>query len=156
MPLSDGDTASGAYSRADRLLHRIALGSAPVLEMSFDIERSRFGRAARARAAGGAPVFVAGLARAGTTIVTRMLHDSGVFASLTYRDMPFPLAPNSWHGMTRAMKPHASEKSRNAKRRTIASRPSAICHSGSFADSPARSASVSLATIVVSSLGLAA
>jgi hypothetical protein len=112
MPLSDGDTANGAYSRADRLLHRIALGSAPVLEMSFDIERSRFGRAAGERAGGGAPVFVAGLARAGTTIVTRMLHDSGHFASLTYRDMPFPLAPNSWHGMTRNMKRQVERRER--------------------------------------------
>lgn len=72
---------------------------APVLDLSFDIERSRHGAAARAREAG-APVFVAGLARAGTTIILRLLHDTGDFASLTYRDMPFPLAPNSWAKMT--------------------------------------------------------
>ena len=97
MSLSDGSSAGG-YSRADRLLHRIAMTGA-VLDLSFDIERSRFGAAARAQA-GGAPVFVAGLARAGTTIILRVLHETGAFASLTYRDMPFPLAPNSWHRMT--------------------------------------------------------
>ena len=96
MPSSDGASAPGAYSLADRLLHRIALGSVAVLDMSFDIERSRYSSAAQAREDGGAPVFVTGLARAGTTILMRMLHASGNFASLTYRDMPFPLAPNSW------------------------------------------------------------
>lgn len=73
--------------------------NAAVLDLSFDIERSRHGAAARAREAG-APVFVAGLARAGTTVILRLLHASGAFASLTYRDMPFPLAPNSWQKMT--------------------------------------------------------
>lgn len=41
-------------------------------------------------------MFVVGLARAGTTILMRLLHDSGAFATLSYRDMPFPLAPNTW------------------------------------------------------------
>lgn len=99
MPSSAGAGATGAYSAADRLLHRIALGSAAVLEISFDLERARYGGAAGGDA-GGAPVFVAGLARAGTTILTRLFHDSGAFASLTYRDMPFPLAPNSWQAMS--------------------------------------------------------
>ncbi len=92
----------GGYGRADRLLHHLAMRRA-VLDMSFDIERSRYGAAARAREMG-APVFVTGLARAGTTILLRLLHESGVFASLTYRDMPFPLAPNSWLRMSRGMR----------------------------------------------------
>lgn len=95
MPSSAGDSAPATYSAADRLLHRIALTHA-VMELSFDIERSRYGKAAAALPDGGAPVFVTGLARAGTTILMRRLHDTGRFASLTYRDMPFPLAPNSW------------------------------------------------------------
>lgn len=41
-------------------------------------------------------VFVTGLARAGTTVLMRALHSSGCFRSLTYRDMPFVLAPNLW------------------------------------------------------------
>lgn len=98
MSSSDGGSAGGGYSRADRLLHRLAMNPA-VLDISFDLERSRFGATARARD-GGAPVFVTGLARAGTTVLLRLLHDSGAFASLTYRDMPFPLAPNSWQRMS--------------------------------------------------------
>src|SRR3546814_6546092 len=44
----------------------------------------------------GEHVFVTGLARAGTTVMLRHLHRSGAFRSLTYRDMPFVLAPNLW------------------------------------------------------------
>jgi len=98
MSSPDGGSPGTGYSRADRLLHRLAMNPA-VLDMSFDLERSRYGAAARARDSG-APVFVTGLARAGTTILLRLLHDSGEFASLTYRDMPFPLAPNSWRKMS--------------------------------------------------------
>ena len=98
MSSPDGGSPSAGYGRADRLLHRLAMNPA-VLDLSFDLERSRYGAAARARAAG-PPVFVTGLARAGTTILLRLLHDSGEFASLTYRDMPFPLAPNSWQRMS--------------------------------------------------------
>ena len=41
-------------------------------------------------------VFVAGLARSGTTILLNAIHQSNEFASLTYADMPFILAPNFW------------------------------------------------------------
>ncbi|WP_171123240.1 MULTISPECIES: sulfotransferase [unclassified Ruegeria] len=41
-------------------------------------------------------VFVSGLARAGTTVLMRSLHETGMYRSLTYRDMPFVLAPNLW------------------------------------------------------------
>ena len=91
------------YSRADRLLHRLALGFAPVLEASFDIERARYAKALRAIDVE-APVFVSGLARGGTTILTRMLDQNAAFTSLTYRDMPFPLAPNSWRRISEGFK----------------------------------------------------
>jgi hypothetical protein len=41
-------------------------------------------------------VFIAGLARAGTTILMRRFYASQAFRSLTYRDMPFVLAPTLW------------------------------------------------------------
>jgi hypothetical protein len=81
----------------------VALGFAPVLEASFDIERARH-RAAIRDVAVEAPVFVTGLARAGTSILTRLLEAQGPFASLTYRDMPFPLAPNSWRRLSGRLK----------------------------------------------------
>ena len=41
-------------------------------------------------------VFVSGLARSGTTVLLNALYESREFASLSYRDMPFILAPNLW------------------------------------------------------------
>lgn len=93
MPVSASSSAN-SYSRADRLLHAFALGNSAVLEMSFDLENAKFGRRAAAEFPVRDPVFVCGLARAGTTVVLRLLHETGAFASLSYRDLPFPLAPN--------------------------------------------------------------
>lgn len=85
------------YGLADRLMHRLALGSAPLAELSFELDQRFCGAARDAEQVRGLPhVFVTGLARAGTTILLRHLHETGRFRSLTYRDMPFPLAPNLW------------------------------------------------------------
>ncbi|MBP6030769.1 MAG: hypothetical protein KA533_05005 [Sphingobium sp.] len=82
------------YSPLDKLLHHLALGSTMRAEMLHDIEKSMFLKAAPADE--GRHIFVCGLARAGTTILMREIHGSGVFGSLTYADMPFILAPNLW------------------------------------------------------------
>lgn len=76
-------------------MHRLALGNRAIAEMSFDIDQM-LARPDSEGAAGGAHVFVSGLARAGTTVLMRRFHASGAFRSLTYRDMPFVLAPNAW------------------------------------------------------------
>jgi hypothetical protein len=47
-------------------------------------------------------VFVSGLARAGTTVLMRRFHATGAYRSLTYRDMPFVLAPNLWRKLMRS------------------------------------------------------
>ncbi|MBT3367969.1 MAG: sulfotransferase [Nitrospina sp.] len=44
----------------------------------------------------GPPVFINGLARAGTTILMRAFYETGLFRSLTYRDLPFVLMPGIW------------------------------------------------------------
>src|SRR5262245_24139786 len=46
-------------------------------------------------------VFVSGLARAGTTVLMRRFHATEQYRSLTYRDMPFVLAPNLWRRLSR-------------------------------------------------------
>ncbi len=86
------------YGVLSRALHRLALGVSSVSEASFDIERNVYGRSLPSCAAG-KHVFVAGLARSGTTLLMRALHETGEFCSLTYRDMPFVLAPNLWAGL---------------------------------------------------------
>ncbi len=92
--------SAASYGRADRLLHRLALGSRTVAEMSFDMESSTQkpdGNSVQ----NGKHVFIAGLARAGTTVLMRRFHSTGEFGSLTYRDMPFSLAPGLWSRISR-------------------------------------------------------
>ena len=86
--------AAPAPARSERLWQRLALGNRAVLDLTFDLERTQF--KPWPADAGGGPIFVAGLPRAGTTILTRLLHEQHGLASLTYRDLPFPLAPNGW------------------------------------------------------------
>jgi len=89
-----GGGTEGNYDPSSKLLHRLALPSA-VAEMSFDIECAVHGKDLP-DATDSRHVFVTGLARAGTTVLMRSLHATGAYGSLTYRDMPFVLAPNLW------------------------------------------------------------
>lgn len=89
------------YGLLERGLHRFALGSDLVARASFDAEQAYLSRKYKTLTAPHRPVFVAGLARAGTTLLMRLLYETGSFASLTYRDMPFLLAPNLWGLLSR-------------------------------------------------------
>jgi hypothetical protein len=88
---------ASSYSLAERWLHWLALEPVLVREMSFELERQFWlpRRRAESNPAGGA-VYVCGLARSGTTLLLRLLDQLDEFSSLSYRDMPFPLAPNAW------------------------------------------------------------
>ena len=90
-----------SYGFGSRLLHQFALSSRYLREVAFDLESSAY----LARAIDHSDkkhVFVCGLARAGTTLLLRVLHDAGELKSLTYRDMPFVVAPNYWHKLSGA------------------------------------------------------
>lgn len=95
------------------MLHRLALGSPAIAEVSFDMDQRAIQQAVEAP--GDRHVFVSGLARAGTTILMRRLYATGEFCSLTYRNMPFVLAPNSLHflrqgkGAGPSMRAHGDE-----------------------------------------------
>jgi len=86
-----------------RWLHWLAMEPAVVRHLAFDLER-QFAlpkpRLQDHNPADGA-VYVCGLARSGTTILLRVLDRVDAFKSLTYRDMPFVLAPNLWHCIVR-------------------------------------------------------
>ncbi len=103
------------YSPAEQFLHQIALDPDRVRRTSFAMERffclPRRGPDRRLPCTE-RPVYVCGLARSGTTMLLRILARTGEFASLTYRDMPFVLAPNLWRWVTRW-----SSKSRKATER---------------------------------------
>ena len=89
------------YGLLSRLLHRLALGAPAIAEASFDAELATFGKELPS-AANGRHVFVSGLARSGTTVLMRTLFETAEFCSLTYRDMPFVLAPGLWARVARA------------------------------------------------------
>ena len=94
MPLSANDSSRSDYSFGDRLLHRIVLGLPWVGKASFDIDgllTRKFHETASVK-----HVFISGLARAGSTILMRTFYQTGLFRSLTYRDMPFVLMPGLW------------------------------------------------------------
>jgi hypothetical protein len=80
------------YSWLQQKLHQLALSSNFMREVMFDVESS----AISTNQTKGNDVFVSGLARSGTTILLNALYESNEFASLSYKDMPFVLAPNLW------------------------------------------------------------
>ena len=80
------------YSFLEKILHKFALSSQLMREVTFDVE-SAFNISKNDYKS---HVFIAGLARSGTTILLNSLYESNSFASLTYTDMPFILAPNLW------------------------------------------------------------
>lgn len=102
------------YRLPDRWLHWLALAPEAARRLAFDLER-QFALPDRPKSAAGAvaadradpadgAVYVCGLARSGTTILLRVLGELDTFRSLTYRHMPFVLAPNTWAALTRSHK----------------------------------------------------
>lgn len=80
------------YSWWQQKLHQFALSTNLMRNVTFDIESSLI----TINQTQDNHVFVAGLARSGTTILLNAIHNSNEFASLSYIDMPFVLAPNLW------------------------------------------------------------
>lgn len=80
------------YSWLQQRLHQLALSSQFMREATFDLE-SLMVLPANAT---DNHVFIAGLARSGSTILLNAIYQSDAFASLTYADMPFVLSPNLW------------------------------------------------------------
>ena len=80
------------YSWLQQKLHQFALSSQFMREVMFDVESS----AISINQTYENHIFVSGLARSGTTILLNAIYESDEFASLSYKDMPFILAPNLW------------------------------------------------------------
>ena len=80
------------YSLLQQQLHQLALSFQFMREVTFDVENS----AISTNQINDNHVVVSGLARSGTTILLNALYESNKFASLSYKDMPFVLAPNLW------------------------------------------------------------
>ncbi len=100
-----------SYSLASKWLHHWALDSPTRIRASFDMER--FANECRIDTKSQFHhVFVSGLARSGSTILMRSIYESEKFCSLTYRDMPFVLAPNLWAKIGNLSKKHIEKQKR--------------------------------------------
>lgn len=90
------------YGEIAILIHRLLLDNRNLALSLFSIEKKFFNKKIKLASTLHNPesfVIVTGLARAGTTAMTTLLHESGKFHSLSYADMPFLLAPNIWRSM---------------------------------------------------------
>ena len=79
------------YSWLDKQLHAITLSTKLVKEVTFDIAKLSLKKILDVQL--NRHVFIAGLARSGSTILLQTLYDSHQFGSLTYAQMPFIMAP---------------------------------------------------------------
>ena len=84
------------YGTLDRLLYRIAFRGGTAQHAMADMEEMMFQDELESVSADG-PVFITSLPRAGTTILLKLLWNTGAFASHTYQDMPFVLCPLLWN-----------------------------------------------------------
>lgn len=80
------------YKFLEKVFHKIMLSQQFIREATFDLESTFFPQ----KSVPYNSVFIVGLARSGTTILLNAFYESRIFASLTYADMPFILAPNLW------------------------------------------------------------
>ncbi len=80
------------YSWLEQKLHQFVLSTKFMREVTFDFESTNISYSFLNEE----HIFIAGMARAGTTILMNALFKSNHFGSLSYADMPFVLAPNLW------------------------------------------------------------
>lgn len=91
------------YPLAARLLHRLAFATSAAQKGVADLETRLY--ADRLAAIDTTrPVFVTSLPRAGTTVMLEAINALEGFASHTYRDMPFLLAPMLWDALCRPLR----------------------------------------------------
>jgi hypothetical protein len=87
------------YGTMGRLLHRIAFRAGTAQHALSDVEETLYADRIGDFTADD-PVFITSLPRSGTTILLKLLWQTGRFASHTYRDMPFVLCPLIWSRYT--------------------------------------------------------
>jgi hypothetical protein len=88
-----------SYSPLERMIHRIAFASPGIQLTAAEIGKSLYGsryKDVRLHE----PVFITSLPRAGTTLLLDVVTRISGFASQTYRDMPFVMAPLLWSSLS--------------------------------------------------------
>ena len=97
------------YTEWSKLLHRLVLDNYHFSRKLFRLERSMF--SSKTAVPSEEFIIVTGLARAGTTALTKLLHRVGSYYSLSYANMPFLLSPNLWRRVYRPKSQAVRERS---------------------------------------------
>lgn len=87
------------YSLVDRALHHVAF-SLPFVQRTLGELENDLHRRELEGVVSRNELFITGVPRAGTTLVLELLYGTGEFASFTYRQMPFILAPLLWRRLS--------------------------------------------------------
>ena len=88
--------AQAILTRADHALVQLSRALSPLFRVLADLEHELVGeRLAEVKIE--APVFVTGLARAGTTMMLTLLSQAAGVATHRYRDFPFLFVPLAWN-----------------------------------------------------------
>ena len=103
-----------AYSRLDRLVHRIAFSAPAVQLAAADIEKTAY-KARYKSASADRPIFITSLPRAGTTVLLEAFHQLPGMATHLYRDMPFVMAPILWSTISKGFRKPAKMAERAHK-----------------------------------------
>jgi hypothetical protein len=99
------------YSRLDRLVHKLAFSGQRLQLALSEVEDKLYARELD-KVTAASPVFITSLPRAGTTALLSALARLPGFASNTYRDMPFVMAPLLWSRLTGGFRRNAEQAER--------------------------------------------
>lgn len=81
------------YSKAQRILHKIVLENKFLVQSLYEIEKILFLKKTK-NFKNNNHLFISGLPRSGTTFLLNYFYKTRQYGSLTYKDMPFVMAPN--------------------------------------------------------------
>ena len=82
------------YSFIQRTLHDLLLSNSFLKKSLYEIEKMIFLKNKSSKLEKEKHIFISGLPRSGTTALLNFLYSTNKFTSLTYRNMPFIMAPN--------------------------------------------------------------
>ena len=109
LPFLRRSKHDGPYSPIQQLFHHLVLDHPNVGRMLYKREAKRV---LKGQSVPEEPfLIVTGLARAGTTSLLNLLSETGAFASLNYRHMPFLMAPGTWARWHKPATTQAQERS---------------------------------------------
>ena len=99
------------YNFLQKQLHLITLGNKLIKKSLFEIEKNIFLK--KDNLNNSKHIFITGLPRSGTTSLLNFFYSTSEYASFTYSDMPFILAPNLFSKFSRNKKIKKKERIHN-------------------------------------------